>query len=87
VRIEDSDGWHYPAVTSSETNIQRIIHPMKNLFTLLAVAATLTLTSCQTTKKDCSSCSSCSKKATAGECCGKCGKKPAAAECCGKCKS
>lgn len=49
---------------------------MKNLFTLLAVAAAFTLTSCQTTKKDCSSCTSCDKKPAAACCkdgsCAKC---------------
>jgi len=76
VRIEVSDGSFIAPLVSPETNIIQSIHPMKNLFTLFAVAAAFTLTSCQATKKDCSSCTSCDKKPAAACCkdgsCAKC---------------
>lgn len=54
---------------------------MKNLFTLLAVAAAFTLTSCQTTKSDCSSCTKPAAACKDGTC-----KDGAKKECCGSCK-
>ena len=50
---------------------------MKNLFSLFAVVAAMTLVSCQAPKKDCHTCSSCDKaKPAATKCCtdGSCAK-------------